>query len=519
MPPVELPVPTLGERGDINEREMSPNALRILHNAMRDTKGRLSIRPGYLRLSDTNPGTRIMGSHYFQTTSGSLKLLAATKTGVWSYDGAAWNDISGSALTGGNLNHVRFTTFFQSGTYYAVITNGVDVIQKWDGGAGNTQTLGGTPGVSIDVTVLGNRLLCLQSPNKVRISDFNNFEVFSTDLDLLLVDSGDQLIGMQRVSRTSVAVLGQRSQWVLRAGTGNFPVRPERMSENLGPVSSAAVVKAHSKLYWLAEDGNVYIFDGSTPSVAIGWAMVPWVSDRLHDDSYPMTHGVFIENLHKIFWFFPEKGSTAPNLGIFLDVMTMEMGRLSFAVPITASTLARMPRTSLITWATAATAGYTWASNPYTTWDSVGGTGQSERVAILCDQNGVAHAYGRGSGSDDGGAISGEFEFPLKNYGPWPETHVPKVYESFFRKSSVPVLVDVAIGATDTLMSDPVYHSLPSIDLSVDQRNDIDLSSIGEKRFVSIRHRFTSDMGQVSFLGGIFDGEVTDIVKGPENND
>jgi hypothetical protein len=460
-----------------------------------------------------------MGIHFFQTATGTLRMVAGTKTGLWQFDGTDWLDITGTALSGGNTNHVRHSTFFQGGVYNVVETNGVNVPKKWDGAAATYTALGGTPGVSIDSTVLANRLLLLQYPNKIRISDFNGYEVYSTDLDLLLIDSGDPMIGMQRINRTAVGVIGEKSQWVLRAQSGAFPVRPERISENPGAVSAAAIIKANSTLFYLAEDFNVYSFDGATPAHPMGWAMLPFVKDNLNGDNRAMTHGIYMEDIHKAFWFFPGQSMGAPNLGIFLDVLTGEMGRLSFANPITASALVRTARVAPVTWASAGAAGLTWdnVAAVYPTWDSVGGSGASERVNVLGDSAGVIHVTGQGDGSDDGAAIECQFEFPLTSYGGWDKNTVPKVYESFFRKTVNSTIVEPSLGMSETLMSDPIYTPLENFDLAVDQRNDVDLSGTGEHRFISLKHRIIAQKGQVEFLGGLFGGEATDIAAGPEN--
>lgn len=517
MPALELLVPKGGQRSDLNEIELSLNDLRSCKNMMRDAKGRLSVRPGYAPISDVNPDSRIMGIHFFQTATGSLRMVAGTKTSIWQFDGTDWVNLAGTALAGTDVDHVRFTTYFEGGTYYMIATNGVNTMKEWDGSAMTYSAVGGTPGISIDVTVLANRLLALQYPNKVRISEFNNRSVWDAALDLLLIDSGDPMIGMQRVNRTSVAVLGLRSQWVLRSQSGNFPVKPERVSEFPGPVSSAAIVKAGSKLYYLSEDHNVYSFDGSTPANPVGWAMVPFVEANMHEDNFPMTHGVYIERLHKIFWIFPDALSSAPNVGIFLDVMTGEMGSLHFVYPITASGLVRILRAVPVTWNSLS--GFTWDNieDTYPTWNSFGGSGSSERVATFGDSLGVVHGIDRGNGSDDGAAIACEFEFPLKAYSGLDKNTVPKSYEGFFRKTSASTVVQSAMGYTDTLMEDPVYMSLESFDLALNQRNDIDLTSLSEKRFISLRHQITVTRGQLMYMGGVFDGEATEIAKGPEN--
>lgn len=516
MASIELPVPTLGERGDINDREMPTSALRICENMMRDDKGWLSSRSGYAPLSETNPDSRVLGIHWFRDAStAALRVVAGTKTGIWKYASGAWTDITGSALTGLDNSHVRFTTFFQGGVYNMVAVNGVDVPKKWDGSAATYSNLGGTPGVSIDVTALANRLVLLQSPNKIRISDFNNYESFVADI--LLIDSGDLMIGAQRINRTSVGVIGERSQWVLRSQSGSVPVRVERISEQPGAVSRAAIVKANSTLYYLADDFNIYKFDGATPAQAVGWAMRAYVRENINQDEMDLAHGAYFEEIHKIFWFFPSRGETLPKIGIFLDILTGEMGRLMYPLGVTASSQVRASSVSTLTWADLS--GYTWdnVSVDYPTWDSFGESIDNFRMNVLGDSSGVIHGVGLGDGSDNGSPISCTFEFPLKDYGGFERNVVPKVYEAFFRQAPVSTTVQPYLGTSETLMVDPTYSALAPFDLATDQRNDVDLSEQGEHRFVSLKHIISAPNGGVHFLGGLFQGEATDLVVGPEN--
>src|SRR3990170_7391966 len=98
MPEVEFPVPVFGERGDLADRELPIGALRLCRNMLRSERGRLSIRPGYIVLSATNPTDRIMGIAGFTTAAAANRQVAGTLTKVWQYDGTDWLDITGAAF-------------------------------------------------------------------------------------------------------------------------------------------------------------------------------------------------------------------------------------------------------------------------------------------------------------------------------------------------------------------------------------------------------------------------------------
>jgi hypothetical protein len=514
MSTAEFPVPILGERGDIADNELPTTALRLSQNAFRSERGRLSVRPGYKILhAGTNPGGRIMGLGYFRTAAGQERQIAANQTRVWQFNGTTWVDItlSGSELSGADTNHVHFRTFPTFGIYKTMIFNGVNTPKIWDGSAVAYSNMGGTPGVTIDGTVVANRALLLQPPNRIKVSDVNNPEVYPAGFgfNIELIDGGDLLVGIEQLTRTSAAVLGEESQWVLRAQPGNNPIRAERVAQESGPMSSAVIIMYGSGvIYYLADDYNIYRFDG-VHCQAIGWAMKPWITSNINVSNKKMAHGCYVDSIGKIFWFFPGKGQTAPNLGVHFDPRTGEMGRLSYSRQITASGRVRVIVT--LTWDDLA--GFTWdnIAATFPTWESFGDPGAERRTA-LGSTDGNVYIAGVGDGSDSGAPIETIFDTPLKTYAGWPQAIVPSTFETFFSKAPVSTIVELHLGYTDTLMGEPEYSFIDSFDLATDQRNDVDVTSVRSKRFVTIRHRSLVPKGGVEWNGGlfIFEGEAVD---------
>jgi hypothetical protein len=513
----EFPVPSLGERGDIADNELPTSALRLSQNVFRSERGRLSVRPGYkLLVSGTNPGGRIMGLGYFRTAASAERQIAANQTRVWQFNGTTWVDITlgGSVLSGGDTDHVHFRTFPVSGIYKTMIFNGVNTPKIWDGNAVTYSNMGGAPGVTIDGAVVANRALLLQAPNRVKVSDVNNPEVYPAGFGFTinLIDGGDLMVGIEQLTRTAAAVLGEETQWVIRAQPGMNPMRPERVSQESGPMSSAVIIRYGSGvIYYLADDYNIYRFDG-VHCQAIGWAMKPWITSNINVSNKRMAHGCYVDTVGKIFWFFPGKGQTAPNLGVHFDPRTGEMGRLSYSRQITASTRVRVIVT--LTWDDIA--GYTWENiaDTFPTWESFGDPGAERRVA-LGSTDGNVYISGVGDGSDAGAPIEAIFDTPLKTYAGWPKAIVPSTFETFFSKTPTPTIMELYLGHTDTLMGEPEYQFIDSFDLAKEQRNDVDVTPVRTKRFVTIRHRSVAQKGGVEWNGGLFTYESEDIDKGP----
>lgn len=510
-------MPVLGERGDIADNELPTQALRLSQNVFRSERGLLTARPGYKALNTTHPGGRIMGIGYFRTAAGAERELAANKTQVWQYNGTNWVNITDSALSGDNFNHVRFVTFPTAGIYSTIIMNSVNTPKTWDGSAGTYSDLGGTPGVSIDGVVCANRLVLLQAPNRIKVSDFNNPAVWpiGAGFNIDLIDQGDLMVGIGSLNRTAGAALGEESQWVFRAQTGNNPLRVEKISTKPGPMSAAVVISLGGVIYYLGDDYNVYRFDGATPATEVGWAMKNWVNSTINIGSKKMAHGAYFDKIGKIFWFFPAGSDQAPNYGIHFDPKTGEMGRLVYGNRyITSSGRVRVVVT--ITWDDLTP--FTWdnLAATYPTWDSFGDPAAERRTALGSADGGV-YIAGVGDGSDDGTPIEALWEVPLKSYGGWPKAITPSTFETFFEKTPSPTTAELSIGHTDTLMGDLDYTLIEAFDLFKEQRNDIDVTAVQEKRFVTIRQKVTAKNG-MNWQGGLFQFEPTDVVKGPTSD-
>ena len=91
-------VPTGGERSDLPDNKVDANSFRLLQNMVLNRSGQLSMRPGYSELASSGPGTRIMGLVYWKTSAAADKTVAATRTGLWKFQGSSWTDITGGTV-------------------------------------------------------------------------------------------------------------------------------------------------------------------------------------------------------------------------------------------------------------------------------------------------------------------------------------------------------------------------------------------------------------------------------------
>lgn len=218
-------VPTGGERSDLPDNKVDANSFRLLQNMMLNRKGELGMRNGYRELAATGPATRIMGLVYWRNASDSTnRTVAATRTGLWRFDGTSWADITGgTVLNAATTDIVRFEVFSTSGAFSVMAVDGVVVPQTWDGAAATFSDLGGSPPVSVDISAAANRVLLLINPDNIRISDFNNPAVWPAGLTARLPDRGDIKIGMERLGRLAVGIYGEESQWIDYLDPGRPP--------------------------------------------------------------------------------------------------------------------------------------------------------------------------------------------------------------------------------------------------------------------------------------------------------
>ncbi len=496
-------VPNLGERDDLPDPEMPITALRFCQNMIRNAKGLLVIRPGYKQIVLTGPGGRIMGIFYFTTSTSADRTVVANLTQMWQFNGTIWVNITGaSALTGNTTNIVRMTIFPQSGVYNLLAVNNVNTPKVWDGTAATYSDLGGAPPIAKDITTAANRVILLISPNTIRVSDFNNMASWPATLSADLVDTGDPLTCLERLGRVSFAIYGDKSQWVGKGQLGSFPFRFDLVDEQPGPISPGVVVKDGQVHYYLGLDGNVYRFDGIRAQ-RVGNALQPYINANLNFINRGMSHALLLSDLRVIFFFFPTSGQSAPDGGVAFNVDTGEMFRLKFGAAITAS--ARWRAASLINWLSLSG---TWLTlgQTYPTWVSMGSTGVMSN--LLGDNLGQVHQLGFGSGSDNGTLINAIWDLALMNPAGDDQNTRASTFETFFRKTANPTTVTVSLGTSDTLMSDPTFVIAQNTDISVDQRNEVDLEALDkEARWLTIRHDVSTANGNVSWIRGVFFGQ------------
>jgi hypothetical protein len=499
---IPVKVPRLGMHTELPDNELPLEAMRDCSNMLRSNGGKLVMRPGYKQTDPVGVGSRCMGGISYVTGN---RTVAGTVAGWWHFNGTNWTDITGTPLSGNYESYVQYAIFPRSGIYHAVGVNGTNIPKSWDGSAPTYVDIPNAPCRPFDVTVSANRCIMIEKPNRLYISEFNDH--FSwPGLIADMADAGDIMILIERLTRTSFSILGEASQWVGKAQAGRFPFRFDIVDEQPGPMSVNSCVRDGFVQYYIGIDGNVYRFDGIR-CTRVGNAMQRYVQQNYSYENRFMAWGVLLEDFRTIFFFFPSNINDAPDIGIFYNVDSGEMGRLSYGeAGLTMGWKYRNISTLTYDDLDDYSATYVGLDVFFPTYLSM--AGQSVRAQMFGDTLGVTHVSGNGPGSDNGANVEGKWELALMNPGGEGQNFRLDTFETYFTKTANPTTVEISVGVTDTLMSEPPFYEVNDIELQIDERKDLDLQKLDmDKRFITVRHRVTTTTGHVEWNRGVLYGD------------
>lgn len=493
--PIPIKVPRLGEHNEIPDHELPVESMRLCQNMLRNNRGRLVLRRGHQQTDPVGIGSRVMGG---MASLDGNRVVAGTVLGWWSFNGTDWDDISGTALSGNFSSYVQYTIFPSSGIYYFVGVNGVNIPKSWNPSDPTYVDIPLAPCRPFDVTTSNNRCIMIEKPNRVYISEFNNHFVWP-GLIADMADSGDIMILIERLTRTAFSILGEQSQWVAKAQAGRFPFRFDLVDEQPGPMSVNSCIRDGFVQYYIGIDGNVYRFDGIR-CTRVGDAMQAYVMDNVNDTNRFMAWAEMKEDFRTIFFHFPSAENDAPDIGVYYNVSTGEMGRLDFGeAGYTMGWRYRFTSTLTIDDLDDYSVDIAGLDAVFPTIASM--VGATRRAQMMGGTDGLIHVVGVGSGSDNGAAITGLWEIPIINPGGEDKLSRADSFETFFRKTSNPTTVEISIGTTDTLAEEPTFDAVNDIDISENTPKDLDLQKLDlEKRFLTIRHRVSTLTGNVEWL-------------------
>ena len=237
------------------------------------SRGVLTKRTGSIQLGDVVGGTdiEIMGGVEFNREDVNYNVrVGLDKIERYNSATSAWIDITGSDLTGSNIDLVSFATPLLSSQPILCITNGKDAIRKWTA-TGNTAALGGTPPVARFIQEYKTYLVCANIAGgtdvaqRVQWSDTADPETWDSGnagaVDL--VEDGEPITAL-KLFGNYVCVHKEHSIYLgyLVSGTAVFLF--DRKSTGVGTIANGSIQNLPSgEQIFLAKDG-IYLFNGVT---------------------------------------------------------------------------------------------------------------------------------------------------------------------------------------------------------------------------------------------------------------
>jgi hypothetical protein len=258
--------------------------------------------------------------------------------------------------------------------------NNSDPIYQWNSSLANYQVIAASP-IARDIVTIANRVVAFNTvesgtryPFRCRWSSINDETTWPSLAFADLIDTGDSIIGAALTSQLSAVIYRQFTAWLIQAVQGGdanaftFERIPaaDRMA---GPVGPGAIVVAEGNQYYLAIDGRVYMYNGTSMSP---------ISDPID----PITRGLYNFQqptrwtssyspvFRQLFFFFASGNNVDPancivydlRLGCFLPIWT-------FPFNVTASQ--EMREETGPTWDNWVPVMSTWPQVPYSAWSSI----------------------------------------------------------------------------------------------------------------------------------------------------
>lgn len=502
---IPLDPPMRGLRTDI-PKHLVPDGYLVGGKNVLCRDGVILVRPGQIRVTTSPPSVdSVMGGIFYEDHIQAERTIIGTTAGFHLYNGTSWADITGSALTGGLANQVRFAAFPFANSTRIIAVNDIDAPQVYTG-TGNFAALAGSPPIAKDVTVAFERVILgnvtvggTRQSSSLWVSGFQDTTAWSALREVNLPDAKDSIVAVRSLNPQVFAVYKDWSQWVGIGTGGLFPFVFELRGNQAGPVSPASVVVAENVHYYIGQDGDVYRFDGDR-ATAIGGSIKRLIQSDMYWVNRGRTHGAFDPLNREVWWFWESGLSGSPTVGITYRLPYEDIpGAFStlhyYARPLSASFGWRL--TTVLTWDGLTG---TWDKLPYPTWDSMLMRG---RPALLTGGvNGQVYNFGLGRG-DDGFSYEAVWDLPWRQIaGPGENTRVDAI-ESFFKLEGTGMYTEIILIKSDTLSSDEGTVATPQSVLLTSGEKLRAKYYNEEARFVAVRHRIPFAMGNHQYRGGV----------------
>lgn len=439
-----------GVREDLNPKDLPSGVLLSSSNwLVRDGRGR--PRPGYDQLgSALAAADRLLGFGFRGDPTTTTVAVAHTRTAAYSWNGSAWSAITGTWTASAVDEHVRFAAFQSGTTLWLARTNAANPVDKWSG-SGNFQDVAAAP-AGRDLLVSGNRLIVLNVtsagvdyPYRVWWSDINDIDTWGASDFATLNETPDVIVGGKSFGPLSFAIYKENSVWLGVQQAALQPFQFQLVAITPGPLSPAAIVAVRGYHYWLARDGLIYRFDGSTVTPSSAGARSTF-QVNFDFNRAAETHGALLSLPNAECWFwYPVLSPSSTNRAISFDTVSGALHHHTMANSITASS--EWILQSELTWDTlvGTTDGL---SATYASWDAMGSA--MRPTAIVGGTTGAVYQFGGTYTSDNGTAIAWEFQLPWLPLASGQDAYFDAV-RSYWVAEANSLTVTLGVVVTDSL--------------------------------------------------------------------
>jgi hypothetical protein len=495
-----------GIREDLNPAAIPDGEYLASNNWItRNSVGR--PRPGYTQAASAlDAGDAIMGIGFRGSRLASDNIVLHTLTAGYHWNGSSITDITGSWTTSDVDEHVRMVTFESSGTTYLVRGNQTNSLTAWDG-TGSFASISADANAMdpIDLVVASRRVVALNPsgfPFRVAWSDFQDHTTWGANDFTEIDDTQGEIIGGAALSPLSFAILKNDSVYLATAQASRTPFQFQMIARMPGPVSPAAIVPLQGAVYWLAEDLNVYAFDGARIQGPLGKGLAQTLQDNYSFSARRQSHGFAFAVKSAELWFvYPVVGNPDIMNSFSLNIASGAVNKHMFADSITASTgWKQSPGRTIDDLASLSSTidGLTAVAN---TIDGLGVPGSL--VALLGQSNGEFHRFGVAF-SDDGTEIAWDFTHGWRPAAGIDNRIYLDAMVSYWKLTPGSATVSLDVTVSDEI-NDNEAGITKTFDLSASSNHLVDLSDanglhpIG--KWVKVKHSGSSYVNSMEHRG------------------
>lgn len=499
MPRGRVKFPLIIEPGGIAESS-NPAALppgKLLSSSNFLTRGGIgTVRSGFEQMgTQLAAADRVIGFGSRGSSLTESNLVVHTVTAAYNWTGSAFNAITGTWTASNPDEHVRFTTYIQSGTLHIIRINAQNAPDSWNG-TGSFADVGGSPPTGVDICTVNGRVLVARAAGnvyRVQWSDFNDMATWGAASFADLSDTPDEVVASQAFGPLSAAIYKEDSVWLATAQAAAAPFQFQFVGHVPGPHSAASVMSYRGVHYWLGRDHVVYRFDGSRIE-AVSNDAAETLGNNLNWANRARSHAFVLALDEPELWFvYPNASTAALDRAVCVNTTTNATTTHTFGTPITAGL--RWTSQPAITW-DSLTGTWDTLDQTYPTWDDMGGV--ARRVSVVGSDAGRVYRFNVGA-LDGAFAIAWEFVHGWRAIAGFDKNFYLDSVVSYWRRlaSSLTVTVGVIVSSD---LSDTDTETTGTFDISTASEHRVNFPN-SRGKWARVRHAANSAIAGLEHRG------------------